>query len=327
MAIVGIGIVIAFYHFRMIDQHTPLHSLHYRLNYIPILLAAIWFGRMGGALGAGIMTAVYLPHVFFGHGQGVDSNANVFMEFVLYNIVGWVVGDLVTRRVRDQERLDRARHLATLGEMTAGIAHEVKNPTQTIGGAIDLILQMPVGDSVKDLLMTAREEVRRLDLLVRDFLALARPSPPVCLATDLNHLISQTVERVQLGRLKSPPRFDIVLPRDQAEISCDAQQIEKALRNLIENAADAAGEGKMIRVSLMMEADSARILVDDEGPGVAANRRDEIFEPFKTNKSGGTGLGLPLARRIAEAHGGSLTYHISSLGGAAFLLVIPRTGS
>jgi two-component system, NtrC family, sensor histidine kinase HydH len=326
LSIVAIGLVIAFYHFQMIDQHTPLHSLHYRLNYIPILLAAIWFGRWGGGVSAGIMTAIYLPHVIFGHGRGVDTEANVFMEFVLYNIVGWVVGDLVTRRVRDQERLDRSRHLATLGEMTAGIAHEVKNPTQTIGGAIDLILQTPVSESAKDLLLTAREEVRRLDLLVRDFLALARPNPPVYVSTDLSHLITQTVERVQLGRMKSPPRFDVALPRNQQEVSCDSQQIEKALRNLIENAADAAGEGNMIRVSLTFDEASAFLLVEDEGPGVVPDQREAIFEPFKTNKSGGTGLGLPLARRIAEAHGGSLNYLSSSLGGAGFLLTIPRTG-
>lgn len=325
-AIVTIGLVIAFYHFQMIDQHTPLHSLHYRLNYFPILLAAIWFGRWGGAVSAGVMTAIYLPHVIFGHGQGVDSSANVFMEFVLYNVVGWVVGDLVTRRVRDQERLDRARHLAALGEMTAGIAHEVKNPTQTIGGAIDLILQMPVGEAAKDLLLTAREEVKRLDLLVRDFLALARPSPPVFVSTDMSHLITQTVERVQLGRLKSPPRFDVALPHDQQDVSCDAQQIEKALRNLIENAADAAGSGKAIRVSLTFDEATACIFVEDEGPGVAPDQREAIFEPFKTNKSGGTGLGLPLARRIAEAHGGSLTYHSSTLGGAGFQLMIPKVG-
>lgn len=324
--IMVIGLVIAFYHFEMIDQHTPLHSLHYRLNYLPILLAAIWFGRFGGAISAGVMTAVYLPHVIFGHGQGIDSSANIFMEFVLYNIVGWVVGDLVTRRVRDQERLDRARHLAALGEMTAGIAHEVKNPAQTIGGAIDLILQMPGSADAKDLLLTAREEVKRLDLLVRDFLALARPTPPVYVSTDLSHLISQTVERVQLGRLKSPSRFEVALPDAQQEVFCDAQQIEKALRNLIENAADAAGAGKLIRISLIFDGSMASILVEDEGPGVATDQREAIFEPFKTNKSGGTGLGLPLARRIAESHGGSLTYHTSSLGGAGFQLVIPRVG-
>lgn len=332
--VVGIGAVIAFYHFRIVDHATPLHSLHYRLNYVPILLAAIWFGRLGGGVAAALVTALYAPAVHFGHGlDPFASGLHVYLEFVLYNVVGWVVGDLVSRRLRDQERLDDARRLALLGELAAGVAHEVKNPAQTIGGAIDLVRKRGVSAPSDDLLRTARAEVDRLDALVRDFLALARPPAPRPVSVDLDALVRQTVDRVLLGRSgeapegsesRAVPSIEIDVPRALDGVACDPEQIAGALRNLVENAVDAAGAAGRIRVSCAAGAEGLLLRVDDDGPGVPEDDRERVFEPFRTGKARGTGLGLSLARRAAEAHGGALRCERSDLGGARFVLSLPR---
>lgn len=315
------SIVIAYYHFTMIDQHTPMHSVHYRLNYIPILAAAVWFGRLGGGLSSALVTLVYLPHVVFGHGHDPFTGANVYLEFILYNLVGWLVGDLVTRRLRDQSRLSESTRLAELGHLAAGIAHEIRNPVQTITGALDILARRHSEDS-GDLIGAARDEAGRLNLLVRDFLSLSRPPRLTVVDADLSALARQIVERITIARQNAMPKVEWYVTRD-VTARCDPEELGRALRNVLENAIDETGPDGKLRITVEGDAGGAAIIVDDTGPGVAAADREKLFEPFHTKKSGGTGLGLSLARQIVDAHHGTLLVADSPLGGARFVFSLP----
>lgn len=324
-ALAASAVLIAFYHFRMIGEDTPIHSLHYRLNYLPILLAAIWFGLRGGAVTAAVITAVYLPHAVLGHGVGHHSpQLNTYLEFVLYNVVGWVVGWLVSARIKDQQRFDHAKQLATLGEFAAGVVHEIKNPVQTIQGALDLVRNRPLDADTAEILGMAREEASRLDRFAQDFLALAKPPSPHRMDADVTQLVRNSIERVRLARSGKMPVVELVTLKTAFRAECDPEQIEQALWNVIENATDAAGVDGRIRVSLTAQGSMIQIEVEDSGPGVAGEDVERIFEPFRTKRAGGTGLGLPISRAILEAHGGRITCRSGSLGGAAFRLEFPQ---
>jgi signal transduction histidine kinase len=324
--ILAVGCVIAYYHFQLIAEATPMHSLHYRLNYIPILLAAIWFGRRGGIVAAAVLTSIYLPHVVFGHGANPhESQLNVYMEFILYNVMGWLVGELVTRRVRDQANLGEARRLASLGQWAAGVAHEIRNPAQTIQSAMDVLARRVKDDETREIVETVKEEAARLGRFAADFLAAGRPPTPRYVATDLEELCRRVADRLPAPVRPPGLSIEIVPPQERIEAECDPEQLTQVVRNLIENAVQAAGSAGHVRVSFARDAATAAILVEDSGPGVAARMRDEIFEPFVSRRPGGTGLGLAVAGRIVEAHGGRITCAISTaLGGALFAIRLPR---
>jgi two-component system, NtrC family, sensor histidine kinase HydH len=324
--ILSVGCVIAYYHFQLIAEATPLHSLHYRLNYVPILLAAIWFGRWGGIVAAAVLTAIYLPHVISGHGANPhDSRLNVYLEFILYNVVGGIVGELVTRRVRDQVNLGEARRLASLGQWAGGVAHEIRNPVQTIQSAMDVLARRVKDEETREIVETVKEEAVRLGRFASDFLAVGRPPTPRFVATDLEELCRRSVARPFSSGSPAGVSIEVAAPSGAIGAECDPEQIDQVVRNLIENAAHAAGTDGRVRVSFASDAATAVILVEDSGPGVAPEMRAEVFEPFVSRRPGGTGLGLAVSRRIIEAHGGKITCASSSaLGGALFAVRLPR---
>ncbi len=324
--VAAVALAISYYHFAAIHIHSSIHSLHYRLNYFPILLAAVWFGRWGGGVTAVVITAVYLPFLLAGYGHAPDAGTSVYLEFVLYNIIGWGMGELITRRILDQERLAESRRLALLGEMAAGVAHEVRNPAQTIRGVLDILLKRDVSPDMKELLQTAREETERLNCFAGDFLSLSRMVPARRLTTDLKALAVEIESRVRLARGSAMPAVTWVSSEETAEADCDPEQVGQVLRNLLENASSAAGPGGNIVLRIESGRDDLRIVVEDDGPGVPVSDRETVFEPFRTKRSGGTGLGLSIARRIASAHGGVITCGSARTGGASFTLSLPKKG-
>ncbi|RMH59385.1 MAG: hypothetical protein D6679_01985 [Candidatus Hydrogenedentota bacterium] len=324
VTIIGCGI--AYFHFKSIQVNTPLHAIHYRLLYLPVLLSAVWFGRVGGILTALIVTAVFLPHIILRHAYDPFTDANVYLEFFIINVVGWLVGELVTRRIRVEGELAEARRLASLGEIAAGIAHEIKNPAQTIRGALDLALKLDEPEARNELLTTARKETERLDTLASGFMALSRPPTPRIVDADLPELLRRTEERFRLpgGR----EGIEVICKGGEAprSLRCDPEQISQVLLNLFSNAAAAMrGEG-VIHVELREEPRGwLRIIVTDSGKGIEEGMEKEIFVPFRSKRPGGTGLGLPVSRGIIEAHGGRLEYdgRDPNLGGARFVVEIP----
>jgi PAS domain S-box-containing protein len=245
----------------------------------------------------------------------------------LHDAHGRVVGSTaILRDVTDQRRteaeLARSRALAAVGEMSAKLAHEVKNPLAGIYAAVQVLARdFAPGDPRRAIFDEIGAEVRRVDQTVIDLLRFSRPVPPRLRPTSLRALARDIVEPLR----RAHPSVELALdvPEDLV-IALDERMIGQVLENLVSNALQSV-EGRGTRVRVVARADGGGVALEvrDDGPGIPPSRREEVFEPFYTTKTRGTGLGLPIARKNAEAHGGSLELDDAPEGGARFTLRLP----
>lgn len=228
----------------------------------------------------------------------------------------------LSARVRLEEQLREQTTLARLGEMAAVIAHEVKNPLAGIRGAIQVIGGRLPGDSKDGAMVT--EIVSRIDALnelMKDLLLFARPPQPHPAAVEIDSLLAATTEL-----LADDPAFTNVSVRvDGAapRIFADAALLKIVFVNLLINAAHAMPQGGTIQVSIGAANGTCHIAFSDAGPGIPPSVREKIFTPFFTTKSRGTGLGLPTARRLVEAHRGTISITCPPAGGTTVLVQLP----
>ena len=230
----------------------------------------------------------------------------------------------------DAEML-QAEHLATMGELAAGVAHEIRNPLAGIAGAIEIITKdFPKDHPDREVMEDLRQEVRRIEKVLNDLLAYAKPKPPQFGRADLKDVLARTLHlaRQQTG-LKNVD-FSVQVPPDLPPFRMDSEQLHQVLLNLVLNGVQAIdGAGKITLAAKVNtaggpgHADLVEISVSDTGAGIAPESLERIFRPFYTTKRGGTGLGLSLCRRIIRQHGGTLSVE-SQLGkGSRFILRLP----
>lgn len=221
-------------------------------------------------------------------------------------------------------QMSRAEHLATLGEMATGLAHEIRNPLAGIAGVIEIIgRDLPSTSPARSVVKDVRQEIARINHIVTDLLQTARPHPPNVRKSDLNTTIEHAV---MLGRQQAVTRhIEITLQKDESlpEIDHDSDQIHQVLLNLLLNATQAIETEGKVAVTLRREGEFALIDVVDNGRGIAPENLPNIFRPFFTTKGDGTGLGLSLARRIVEDHQGKIKVISQPGHGTTFTVALP----
>jgi two-component system sensor histidine kinase PilS (NtrC family) len=233
--------------------------------------------------------------------------------------------DLTELRAMEQA-MERAKRLADLGTVAAGLAHELRNPLASISGCVEL-LRGGEGISAEDQRITGivLRETARLDHLLSRFLEFTRPAPLQRVPTDLAVLASETLDVFVADPAAAGLRLERAL--SPARTSGDPEQLRQVLWNLLANAAQAirgAGQGGVIRVSCEAAADgSVTLAVSDDGPGIPPAELGRIFTPFFTTKASGTGLGLAVVQRIVDAHGGAIAVDAAPGGGARFSIRLP----
>ncbi len=228
---------------------------------------------------------------------------------------------------RLRRRMREADRMATIGELSAGIAHEIRNPLGSIRGCAELLAsESSVTGQERELLELILRESERVNRLMDDFLSFARVRAPrhePIALRDLGEELSaalamhpQVADGVEMTVTVEPA--DLVVPADR-------DQLRQVLWNLLLNAAQAVGESGHVRLQARPDDDGrgCRIEVVDDGPGVPPEHRERIFDPFVTSKPAGTGLGLSVARRIARAHDGDLVCLEAPGGGTLMRLVLP----
>jgi len=221
-------------------------------------------------------------------------------------------------------QMSRAEHLATLGELATGLAHEIRNPLAGIAGVIEIIgRDLPSTSPARSVVKDVRQEIARINHIVTDLLQTARPHPPKVRKSDLNTTVEHAV---MLGRQQALAKsVEIALHKDPTlpEVEHDSDQIHQVLLNLLLNSLQAIEQNGKITVNLESEGKTAVVHVIDNGRGIAPDHLPNIFRPFYTTKGDGTGLGLSLARRIVEDHQGRIDVS-STLGkGTTFSVVLP----
>jgi len=219
-------------------------------------------------------------------------------------------------------QMERVEKLATLGQVAAGLAHEIKNPLAGIKGAIQVMAsQIGQSDSMKEVYQEILVQLSRMEKTVRDLLDFARPSPPSRKSTDLEGVVSRVASFVR--RQKDTESISVE-EKHQGRLPTamlDPDQIYQALLNIALNAVQAMSEGGTLTFSTLNRNGDLGITVTDTGPGIEEERLEEIFEPFYTTKHKGTGLGLSIVKSIVEANGGKVSVSSEIGKGTSFELL------
>jgi signal transduction histidine kinase len=223
-----------------------------------------------------------------------------------------------------QTQMSRAEHLATMGELAAGLAHEIRNPLAGIAGVIEIIgRDLPASSPARAVVKEVRQEVMQINRIVSDLLECARPKPPETRLSDLHATVEHAVMFARQQALSKS--IDVEFHHDPLplEVEHDSNQVNQVLLNLLLNSIQSIDHRGKITVTVERHSQLAAISVADTGRGIAPEHLPHIFRPFYTTKGNGTGLGLSLARRIVEEHGGRMEVS-STLGhGSAFIVFLP----
>ena len=232
----------------------------------------------------------------------------------------------VVERLQQREReVLRAEQLAAVGQLAAGVAHELRNPLTSIRMLVHKNRKRAAGQGIpNDNLEIIEQEIRRMERCLQTFLDFARPPKPERRPTDLAELVDRTFTLVE-GRARNQ-QIQLRLERsgEPVGVDADSDQIQQLLINLTLNALDAMPRGGTLTVHLAaVDDDRVELRVLDTSAGIAADMLPRLFSPFVSNKETGLGLGLVVSRRIAEAHGGILSAYNRPEGGACFVLRLP----
>lgn len=314
-----------------------LHDVWRRLYYIPIILGAFHYGLRGGFLTAGAVTLLYLPHVLFQWGG--MAHGNQYIELLMFWAIGLVTGALAAelhrrrREARDAyaaladsfERMRGAERLAAMGQLSAALAHEIRNPLASIGGSLPILMEgIGPDDPRAEFGAIVRKELQRLDDLTSEFLAYARPPRPRWSEEELNSIVESVVQLVGKEAERSGVQVQTELMPGLPATWMDGDRMRQVVLNLVLNAVEAMSDGGVIRVCTGRDAEGLQLSVEDSGPGVDEEIREKIFEPFVSSKSSGTGLGLAVVHGWVKRHGGTIVLSVSELGGARFEVRLPE---
>ncbi|SHI51582.1 Signal transduction histidine kinase [Malonomonas rubra DSM 5091] len=334
---------------------TSMHSYHgiyRRLYYIPIILGGLWFMLRGGIIVALFVSAIYLPHVLFQWGHHPTTGIEQYLEILLYNIIGLLTGALASREQKQkkqlekttnrleesyaklksqadqlletEEQLRRADRLSALGELSAGMAHEIRNPLGSIRGTAEILKEgMDKNDKRLEFAEILVKEVNRLDGVVRDFLNFARPADSEQKTVEICDALQEVATLTRQQAVKAKVEVSLYNDDQPKKVFGSLEQYKQAFLNLVLNALQAMPDGGTLGISCTRGQDKAIISFTDTGPGIPEDLQDRIFNPFYTTRSDGTGLGLAISHRIIDAHGGKLKVSSKPGAGACFSIELP----
>jgi signal transduction histidine kinase len=221
-------------------------------------------------------------------------------------------------------QMSRAEHLATLGELAAGLAHEIRNPLAGIAGVMEIIgRDLPSTSPARAVVKDVRLEVAQINRILTDLLETARPHPPQICRSNLNTTVEHAVMLARQQVFSKPIKIELQHAADLAEVEHDSDQIHQVLLNLLLNAVQATDGAGTVRVDIGSRGDFATVDVSDTGRGISPRNLPNIFRPFFTTKGNGTGLGLSLARRIVEEHQGRIEVSSVEGKGSKFTVLLP----
>ncbi len=314
------------------QEESPLWIVYF----LPIILAAsiLTLRQTLGVCGAALVLFIsHLPAAMF-----VNENlrAEVLPELlgfgIMFFLVGTLVQDFAQRHRRQLVQLELAEknlrekeRLASLGELAAGIAHEIRNPLGIISSSAQMLEVQNISDQDHQLLDIIQEEAIRLNGLITDFLFFGRRLEPQRELCDLAGLLSRQVESLQLAAEQRGVTLILNVKEPDCLVDIDTGMFQQVVLNLLLNALDATGQTGRVEVTLALDQNLIVLTVRDNGCGIATEDIGRIFDPFFTTKGHGTGLGLANSYKIIHSHGGDIKV-ISEPGVGTTMTVLLPTG-
>jgi len=313
-------VLIAAVHYLSPHHAHWLHDLARRLFYLPVVLAALMGGPAGGLAAAGVVVVVYVPHAFlpgFSHDPG--STSQKLLELGFYPLLGWFVGRLAARIREQDQALARGSRLESLGQLTAGLAHEIKNPLHAMRQTAELLIDhVPASDPDRELADAHLSEIDRLSALLRRFLEYARGSKAEVATVALDEVVQLTADLVRAQAARQGTT--IVVHSDGGSAVGNRDQLVQVTLGIALNALQALGSGGRV----VLESRGSCLVIENDGPPIAEGDLDRVFDPFFSRSEQGTGLGLSTAWRIVDdLHGEIRALNLPESKGVRFVVELP----
>ena len=338
-------IAIASLHYVTDHSRIILHEIYNYLCYVPIIVAAYWYGARGGIAVAAVTSVLFIPHIRGAWAQNAAYSASLYAQVVAFHVLGLTLGLLaaaqqrLTARYRDaalsleranrelhdsQEQLRRADRLSALGTMAAGLAHEIRNPLAGVKGALEIIgSRILPGTPEAEFALIGERELGRLEAMLTDFLTYARPHDPALRPTHLHEIVERVTALLKHEADKKAVSMVPELPPTLPPVLADAEQMTQVVFNVVLNAIQATPASGHIVIREFSEPGWQVLDIIDEGPGIPPEHALRLFDPFFTTKPHGTGLGLAISYRIVTAHRGTIEALPGSGGGSVFRVRLP----
>ncbi len=269
----------------------------------------------------------YLDQEITLHFQAKEQLTALINTYALRDESGTIIGALaiyrdITERKILERQIQQAEKFAALGQMAAGLAHEIRNPLTTVKGFLQLI--SPSNPTYSEYRSLMLDEVDRTDKLISDFILLANPSAPLFKAASPHLLIATVLDSLQDRARNQRITLDYHVPHLPPAL-LDEEQFKHLLVCLTDNAMEAMPRGGSLGISAKIHLDTLQVQVWDTGNGIPANIIDKIFDPFFTTKENGSGLGLAISYHIVKNHRGSIKVRSHPNSGSTFTVIIPTS--
>lgn len=310
--------VITYLHYSTVEGIHALHDIYRELYYIPLLVGALAFGLRGAILTYLLVSFLYLPYM------AQTWTGTIFFEtkrvlFLLFSgTFSFLAGYLMDRDSKRKKEMEKERYLAGLGQVSSAIAHDLKNPLVTIQGFARR-LQEGKGN-VNTAIQAIIDSGEVMQKIVHDVLDFARPIQLELKEENAAYVIKKACELCSGKAEEREVTILVNIPDVPLNINLDRVHMQRALANLISNAIEASGRGQNVSVSADPKEDSLSITIRDDGGGMDKETRENLFIPFFTKKSTGTGLGMPIAKKIIEGHNGKIDI-VSNIGKGTHVIV------
>ena len=300
--------LISYLHYSTNTDFHELHNVFAELYYIPILVGALIFGLKGAMLTYLFISVLYIPHLFLNWSDSFSFAANKLSHALISVAVAIIAGFLIDREKKRREQLEKEHYLASLGRASAAIVHDLKNPLISILGFTRRIREGK-GDT-ETALEAISDSTENMQMIMRDVLDFAKPVRVDLSEKDIGAIVRSACESCRAEAEEKEVDINIDIPDSPIVIAADEVKILRALVNLIHNAIEASPISSVVSVSVESAKELIMVKISDSGSGMDKGTLENIFIPFYTKKSSGTGLGMAVAKKIIEGHKGEI--HIDS---------------
>jgi signal transduction histidine kinase len=298
------NLFIAYLQLSVIPELQVLHNIYTELHYIPLLVGAVAFGMRGAVLTFLLTSTFYLVYAYAGWTGTLLSVMETSVHLLVSGAFAVLAGFLIDREKSQRQQLKKQKSLAGLGQAVTAIVHDLKNPVITI-----LTFARRVREGKGDLetaMKMINDSAQNMERAVRGILDFAKPIEVTPTEQDVRGLVERACEMCRSRAEEGGVRLIKDLPAEPVVAALDALCMERALTNLVTNAIEASSKGQSVTVRVLAGNEKTAVTITDLGQGMDEETLKNIFVPFYSKKSNGTGLGMAIAKKIVEEHEGEI---------------------
>lgn len=311
IVIVALTLTITYLHYSTIPSLQSLHDIYRAFYYVPVLLGTLLFGLRGAILTYIFILILYLPYIYISWTGIFILETDRLLHLLLQGLIAIFAGFLIDRDRMQRDLMEKERYLTGIGQVATTIVHDLKNPLITILGFARRIMEGK-GDP-KSSAQFITESAQNMQRIVNDVLDFAKPIQLEIKENDIRGVIKKAADYCKTKADEKGVNLSIDLLSDPINIVIDSFHTQRALVNIINNAIEASVKGQNVIITAETEKNYLVIMIKDHGLGMDRETLENIFIPFYTKKSRGTGLGMPISKKIIEGHKGKI--HIDSKPG------------